>query len=57
MTNVEALKVLFIACGGTAEDFTAQTNPEAIVQVAAAVEAKFAAITAAADAAAEEPGE
>lgn len=50
MTNVEALKVLFIACGGAAEDFTAQTNPEAIVQVAAAIEAKLAAITAAASA-------
>ena len=30
MTNVEALKGLYVAMGGDADDFTAQTNPEAI---------------------------
>ena len=30
MTNVEALKALFIALGGDEDDFDATTNPEAI---------------------------
>lgn len=34
MTNVEALKEVFIALGGNAEDFTATTNDEAIALIA-----------------------
>lgn len=34
MTNVEALKEVFIALGGNAEDFTAETNDEAIALLA-----------------------
>lgn len=34
MTNVEALKKLFIALGGSEEDFNANTNPEAIELIA-----------------------
>ena len=30
MTNVEALKELYVALGGNEDDFTATTNPEAI---------------------------
>ena len=30
MTNVEALKDLYVALGGDEDDFTAQTNPEAL---------------------------
>lgn len=30
MTNVEALKEVYVALGGTASNFNAQTNPEAI---------------------------
>lgn len=30
MTNVEALKALFVALGGDEDDFDANTNPEAI---------------------------
>lgn len=35
MTNVEALKQVYTALGGSADDFTAQTNDEAISQIAA----------------------
>lgn len=34
MTNVEALKALYTALGGTASEFTATTTAEAIAQVA-----------------------
>lgn len=34
MTNVEALKEVFVALGGSAEDFTATTNDEAIALIA-----------------------
>lgn len=34
MTNVEALKDLYVALGGTASNFTAQTIADAIEQVA-----------------------
>lgn len=34
MTNVEALKELYIALGGNEADFTATTNPEAIHLIA-----------------------
>ena len=34
MTNVEALKEVYIALGGSAEDFTATTNDEAIALIA-----------------------
>jgi hypothetical protein len=34
MTNVEALKEVYVALGGTAEDFTAETNDEGIALVA-----------------------
>ena len=37
MTNVEALKELYVALGGDADDFTATTNPEAIAQIATVV--------------------
>lgn len=30
MTNIEALKGLYVAMGGDADNFTAQTNPEAL---------------------------
>lgn len=30
MTNIEALKDLYVAMGGDADNFTAQTNPEAL---------------------------
>lgn len=34
MTNVEALKELYVALGGNEADFTATTNPEAIHLIA-----------------------
>ena len=34
MTNIEALKLVYVALGGTAADFTATTNPEAIALIA-----------------------
>ena len=34
MTNVEALKEVYVALGGNAEDFTATTNDEAIALIA-----------------------
>lgn len=50
MTNVEALKEVYVALGGNAEDFTAETNDEAIhlisTIVAAAISAVLPAVTA-----------
>ena len=37
MTNVEALKKVYVALGGDADDFTATTNPEAIDLVASVI--------------------
>ena len=37
MTNVEALKKVYVALGGDADDFTATTNPEAIDLIASVV--------------------
>lgn len=34
MTNVEALKELYVALGGSADDFTATTNADAIALIA-----------------------
>ena len=34
MTNLEALKALYIALGGRAQDFTATENADAIAQIA-----------------------
>lgn len=34
MTNIEALEEVYVALGGSAEDFTAETNPEAIALIA-----------------------
>jgi len=42
MTTVEALKRIYVALGGDESEFTAQTNPEAVDQVAAALEAHLA---------------
>ena len=42
MTNIEALKKVYIALGGDADDFNATTNPEAIDLVASAVAAAVA---------------
>jgi hypothetical protein len=42
MTNVEALKKVYVALGGDADDFTATTNPEAIDLIASAVSAAVA---------------
>ena len=39
MTNIEALKKVYVALGGDADDFNATTNPEAIDLVASAVAA------------------
>lgn len=50
MTNVEALKEVFVALGGSAEDFTAETNDEAIhlisTVIAAAISAELPTVTA-----------
>lgn len=49
MTNVEALKEVFVSLGGNAEDFTATTNDEAIhlisTVVAAAISAELPTVT------------
>ena len=49
MTNIEALKEVYVALGGTATNFTAQTNDEAIhlisTVVAAAVGAELPKVT------------
>lgn len=37
MTNVEALKKVYVALGGDADDFTATTNPEAIDLIASVI--------------------
>lgn len=37
MTNVEALKDVYVALGGDADDFTATTNPEAIALIATVI--------------------
>lgn len=37
MTNVEALKTLYVALGGSADDFTATTNADAIALIATVV--------------------
>ena len=42
MTNVEALKKVYVALGGDADDFTATTNPEAIDLIASVVTAALA---------------
>lgn len=42
MTNVEALKKVYVALGGDADDFTATTNPEAIDLIASVVSAAVA---------------
>ena len=34
MTNVEALKLVYVALGGDADDFTAETNADAIALIA-----------------------
>jgi len=49
MTNVEALKEVYTALGGSAEDFTATTNDEAIhlisTVIAAAISAELPKVT------------
>lgn len=49
MTNVEALKEVYIALGGSAEAFTATTNDEAIhlisTVIAAAISAELPKVT------------
>lgn len=49
MTNVEALKEVYVALGGNAEDFTATTNDEAIhlisTVIAAAISAELPKVT------------
>ena len=37
MTNVEALKKVYVALGGDADDFTAITNPEEIDLIASVI--------------------
>lgn len=43
MTNLEALKALYTALGGSADDFTATTNADAIYQIAQVVPTAIAA--------------
>ena len=43
MTNVEALKELYVALGGSEADFTATTNPEAIHLIATVLPTAIAA--------------
>lgn len=43
MTTVEALKDLYVALGGDADDFNATTNPEAVELVASVVATAIAA--------------
>lgn len=45
-TNIDALKALYVALGGTANEFTAQSIPDAITQIATVA----AAVTTAANA-------
>ena len=42
MTNVEALKEIYVALGGTASNFNAQTNPEAIHLISTVIAAAIA---------------
>lgn len=42
MTNVEALKEVYVALGGNAEDFTAETNDEAIHLISTVIAAAIA---------------
>ena len=42
MTNLEALKKVYVALGGDAEDFTATTNPEGIDLIASVCAAAVA---------------
>lgn len=42
MTNVEALKEIYIALGGNANSFNAQTNPEAIHLISTVIAAAIA---------------
>lgn len=44
MTNVDALKNLYVALGGDADDFTATTNAEAIDAIASVVPDAFASV-------------
>lgn len=44
MTNVDALKNLYVALGGDADDFTATTNAEAIEAIASVVPDAFASV-------------
>ena len=44
MTNVDALKKLYVALGGDADDFTATTNAEAIDAIASVVPDAFASV-------------
>lgn len=43
MTNVEALKEVYMALGGNADSFNATTNPEAIHLIATVIPAAVAA--------------
>lgn len=43
MTTVEALKDLYVALGGDADDFNATTNPEAVELIASVVATAIAA--------------
>ena len=49
MTNVEALKEVYVALGGNVEDFTATTNDEAIhlisTVIASAISAELPTVT------------
>ena len=42
MTNVEALKEIYVALGGNANSFNAQTNPEAIHLISTVIAAAIA---------------
>ena len=42
MTNVEALKEIYVALGGNASSFNAQTNPEAIHLISTVIAAAIA---------------
>lgn len=42
MTNVEALKEVYVALGGNASSFNAQTNPEAIHLISTVIAAAIA---------------
>lgn len=44
MLNIDALKNVYVALGGDADDFTATTNDEAINLVAAVIPSAFASV-------------